>query len=171
MAKSATDMVLIGKIVNAHGIRGDVKVKSLTVTPADVCSYTPILKSDGTELKIKLRSAGNSDIVIAHIDGVDDRTSAETLKGCELYTPKSSILSDESEILLSDLIGWDVRDNKSNNVLGRIVNIYNFGAGDILEIQLSDSGKMAMMSYNKNSVLMENKNERYIKIDSDHLLA
>lgn len=170
MTKSANDMVLIGKIVNAHGIRGDVKIKSFTVNPSDVCTYSPILKSDGSELKIKVRSTGTSDIVIASIDGVNDRTTAETYKGCELYTPKSAILDDESEILLSELVGWDVK-NTANHVLGHIVNIYNFGAGDILEIQLSDSGKMAMMSYNKDSVLDENKNERYIKIDSDHLLA
>ena len=169
MTKSQ-DLVLIGRIINAHGIRGDVKIKSFTVKPADICKYTPILKSDGTEIKIKLRSANSSDIVIASIDGINDRTTAETYKGYELYTPKSSIINDENEILLSDFIGWDVKDN-NNQALGKVVNIYNFGAGDILEIQLNESSKLAMMSYNKDSVLNENKNERYIKIDTDHLLA
>ena len=169
MTKSQ-DLILIGKIVNAHGIRGDVKIKSFTVTPTDICKYTPILKSDSTELKIKLRSAGSSDIVIASIDGINDRTTAETYKGCELYTPKSSIIDDKNEILLSDFIGWNVK-NDNNQVLGKVINIYNFGAGDILEIQLDNSSKTAMMSYNKDSVLAENKDERYIKIDTDHLLA
>ena len=165
----STDMVLIGKIVNAHGIRGDVKIKSFTVEPSDICSYKPILKSDGTELKLKFKSE-NSDIVIAGIDGVNDRTTAETLRGCDLYTPKSSIINDESEILMSDFIGWDAR-NSDNVSLGTVVNIYNFGAGDILEIQLNNSEKTAMLSYNKYSILDENKNERFIKIDTDHLLA
>ena len=44
-----SDKVLIGKIVNAHGIKGDVKVKSFTMNPADVCSYTPLLKSDDSD--------------------------------------------------------------------------------------------------------------------------
>ena len=169
MTKSQ-DLVLIGKIVNAHGIRGDVKIKSFTVTPSDICSYTPILKSDRTELKLKLKSTSSSDIVIASIDCVNDRTTAENYKGCELYTLKSSILNDESDVLLSDLIGFDICDIKNNN-LGKVINIYNFGAGDILEIELNNDHKKAMISYNKDAILDLNKTEGYIKIDTDHLLA
>ena len=167
---TSADMVLIGKIVNAHGIKGDVKVKSMTTIPSDVCTYTPILKADGTELKIKLRSANDSDIVIASIDGVRDRTTAESFKGCELYTLKSSILQDEGELLLSDLIGFCVCDAE-NNQIGKVVNIYNFGAGDILEIKLDTCDKLAMISYNKYAILDQNKTKGYIKIDTDHLLA
>ena len=116
-----SDKVLIGKIVNAHGIKGDVKVKSFTMNPADVCSYTPLLKSDDSELKIKLRSAGNSDVIIAHIDGVNDRTTAEGLKGTEIFTLKSSIIDEDSdEILLSDLIGFKILNNDSKEI-GEVV--------------------------------------------------
>ncbi|MBR1545095.1 MAG: 16S rRNA processing protein RimM, partial [Alphaproteobacteria bacterium] len=84
-----SDKVLIGKIVNAHGIKGDVKIKSFTMVPSNLCTYTPLLKADGSELKIKLKSPANSDVIIAHIDGIDDRTSAEFLKGTEIFTLKS----------------------------------------------------------------------------------
>ena len=166
-----SDKVLIGKIVNAHGIKGDVKVKSFTMNPADVCSYTPLLKSDDSELKIKLRSAGNSDVIIAHIDGVNDRTTAEGLKGTEIFTLKSSIIDEDSdEILLSDLIGFKILNNNSKEI-GEVVDILNYGAGDILEIQLYGRGKTALLSYNENSIIDQNNEQGTLKIDTEHLLA
>ncbi len=166
-----SDKVLIGKIVNAHGIKGDVKVKSFTMNPADVCSYTPLLKSDDSELKIKLRSAGNSDVIIAHIDGVNDRTTAEGLKGTEIFTLKSSIIDEDSdEILLSDLIGFKILNNDSKEI-GEVVDILNYGAGDILEIQLYGRGKTALLSYNENSIIDQNNEQGTLKIDTEHLLA
>ncbi|MBQ8660505.1 MAG: 16S rRNA processing protein RimM [Alphaproteobacteria bacterium] len=166
-----SDKVLIGKIVNAHGIKGDVKVKSFTMNPADVCSYTPLLKSDDSELKIKLRSAGNSDVIIAHIDGVNDRTTAEGLKGTEIFTLKSSIIDEDSdEILLSDLIGFKILNNNSKEI-GEVVDILNYGAGDILEIQLYGREKTALLSYNENSIIDQNNEQGTLKIDTEHLLA
>lgn len=166
-----SDKVLIGKIVNAHGIKGDVKVKSFTMNPADVCSYTPLLKSDDSELKIKLKSAGNSDVIIAHIDGVNDRTTAEGLKGTEIFTLKSSIIDEDSdEILLSDLIGFKILNNDSKEI-GEVVDILNYGAGDILEIQLYGREKTALLSYNENSIIDQNNEQGTLKIDTEHLLA
>ena len=166
-----SDKVLIGKIVNAHGIKGDVKVKSFTMNPADVCSYTPLLKSDDSELKIKLRSAGNSDVIIAHIDGVNDRTTAEGLKGTEIFTLKSSIIDEDSdEILLSDLIGFKILNNDSKEI-GEVVDILNYGAGDILEIRLYGREKTALLSYNENSIIDQNNEQGTLKIDTEHLLA
>ena len=166
-----SDKVLIGKIVNAHGIKGDVKVKSFTMNPADVCSYTPLLKSDDSELKIKLRSAGNSNVIIAHIDGVNDRTTAEGLKGTEIFTLKSSIIDEDSdEILLSDLIGFKILNNNSKEI-GEVVDILNYGAGDILEIQLYGREKTALLSYNENSIIDQNNEQGTLKIDTEHLLA
>ena len=166
-----SDKVLIGKIVNAHGIKGDVKIKSFTVNPVDVCTYSPLLKFDDTELKIKLKSPANSDVIIAHIDGVNDRTTAEGLKGTEIFTLKSSIIDEDSdEILLSDLIGFKILNNDSKEI-GEVVDILNYGAGDILEIQLYGRGKTALLSYNENSIIDQNNEQGTLKIDTEHLLA
>ncbi len=165
-----SDKVLIGKIINAHGIKGDVKIKSFTTIPADVCSYSPLLNADGKELKIKLRSSANSDVIIAHIEGIEDRTIAETMKGTEIYTLKSSIIDEESdEILLSDLIGFKVLDENSSKI-GTVSDIFNYGAGDILEVQLYGKEKTALLSYNDYSILDQNNEQGFLKIDSKHLL-
>ena len=164
-----SEKVLIGKIINAHGIKGDVKIKSFTTNPCDLCNYTPILKQDDTELKIKLRSKSNSDVIIASIENIDDRNKAETLKGTELFTLKTSILSNDDEMLLSDLLHFKVLDNNENEI-GEIIDILNFGASDILEIKLYNKEKTALISYNKHSILNQNKEKGFIKIDTEHLL-
>ena len=165
-----SEKVLIGKIVNAHGIKGDVKIKSFTTIPADLCKYNPLLKFDDTELKIKLRSPANSDVIIAHIEGIDDRTTAETLKGTEIYTPKSSIIDEKGgEILLSDLIGFKILDENSSEI-GTVADILNYGASDILEIQLYGKEKTALLSYNDNSIIEQNNKQRFLEIDTEHLL-
>ena len=165
-----SEKVLIGKIVNAHGIKGDVKIKSFTVIPADLCAYSPLLKSDDSELKIKLKSPANAYVIIAHIEGIDDRTSAEYLKGTEIYTLKSSIIDEESdEILLSDLIDFKVLDENSNEI-GVVKDTLNYGAGDILEIQVYGKEKTALLSYNEYSIIEQDNKQGFIKIDSEHLL-
>ena len=165
-----SEKVLIGKIVNAHGKKGDVKIKSFTTIPADLCKYNPLLKFDDTELKIKLRSPANSDVIIAHIEGIDDRTTAETLKGTEIYTPKSSIIDEKGgEILLSDLIGFKILDENSSEI-GTVADILNYGASDILEIQLYGKEKTALLSYNDNSIIEQNNKQRFLEIDTEHLL-
>lgn len=165
-----SDKVLIGKVVNAHGIRGDVKIKSFTTVPSDLCNYTPLLKSDGTEIKVKLKSPAKSDVIIANIEGIKDRNEAEAIKGMEIYTLKSSITNDEDDILFSELIGFSVK-NENDEIIGNVKDILNFGAGDILEINLNDREKTALLSYNKYSIIDQNKEQGFIKIDSEHLLA
>ena len=161
--------ILVGKIVAAHGIRGWVKIKSYTTIPSDICKYSPILKSNGTELKIELKSAGKNDVIIASIKGIVDRNQAEELKGTELFTLSSSITKDKNEILFSELIGFKVLDNNDSEI-GEIVDILNFGAGEILEIKLNNKEKTALLSYNKDSILDQNKTKGFIKIDTEHLL-
>ncbi len=165
-----TELILIGKIVAAHGIKGDVKVKSYTTNPSDLFNYTPILKSDGTEMKIHFKSSNNSDVLIANIDNVTDRNTSETLRGTELFTNKSSIINeDENEILFTDIIGFKVIDN-SNNEIGTVFDTLNYGAGDLLEIKLPSQDKTALISYNDNSIIELNTKKGFIKIDNEHLL-
>ena len=45
---TSDNKILIGKIVAAHGIKGDVKIKSYTTIPSDLCSYYPILNKNNT---------------------------------------------------------------------------------------------------------------------------
>ena len=127
--------ILVGVFGAAHGIRGEVRLKSYTADPAAIATYGPLFDASGTRsfMMEKLRPAGK-DMFVAQVKGLGDRSAAEALNGTQLYVPRD-ILPDpeEEEFYHADLIGLRV-ESERGEVLGSVVALHNFGAGDILEI-------------------------------------
>ena len=159
--------ILVGKITAAHGVRGEVKVKSFTSTPSDICSYSPLFGSDGREYRLKLKSRGTGDTIIAAIEGVSDRDAAQALRGTKLHAERAKVAR-RGEVLLSDLPGLRVIDAAGAGI-GRIRDILNYGAGDILEIALEGRGT-ALILLSPDGVLEMNVEKGYVKIDTGHLM-
>src|SRR5574344_467789 len=101
--------VCIGKIVAAHGIRGEVKVKSFTKVATDVDKYGEVENKDGTQ-KFKIKVVGTSNEVLrVRISGVSDRNMAEALIGTEFYVERSKFPElGEEEYYQTDLVGLKV---------------------------------------------------------------
>ncbi len=144
MADNATSehtrKILVGRIGAAHGLRGQVRINSFTENPLTIADYSPLLTDrDGLTLTItKSRLAKN--IVIAKLKGIDDRTSAEILNGVELFVPRNKLPEpdNEDEFLHVDLIGLEARLD-TGEVLGEVITVANYGAGDLLEVRKSGS--------------------------------
>ncbi len=133
-----TKQILVGKIVAPQGIRGEVRVQTFTNTPGDFKNLTIIsnkFKSDDFRF---VRALPNTNVIIARINGISDRNTAETLRGTELYISRSALPDlDSDEYYQADLIGFDViRDGIR---LGTVSCFQNYGAGDIIEL---DTGEM-----------------------------
>lgn len=140
-----TSKILVGKIVAAQGLRGEVRVQTYTDTPSDIKD----LKIENLKMTY-VRSAGR-DIAIAKVEGINDRTSAESLRGTELFIERESLPQlPDGEYYQTDLIGMSV--NLFGTMAGTVVTMHNFGAGDILEL---DSGEM--LSFKGADVDMTNK--------------
>jgi len=129
--------VLLGRIVAAHGIRGDVVIDSYTAEPADIAAYGPLQSADGTrELKIKVVRVTPKGVV-AHIAGVDDRNAAEALRATDLFVERAKLPeADEGEFYFADLVGLRA-ENEAGETIGKVVAVQNYGAGDLLEIALT----------------------------------
>jgi 16S rRNA processing protein RimM len=127
------DLIPVGVIMGAHGIRGEVKVKSFTADPKSFASYGPLTTSDGRSFEI-LKSKPASDHFICTLKTVTDRNQAEALKGVELLVTRDKLPKlPDGEFYLSDLKDKDlVADGKS---LGHIVGFQNYGAGDLMELE------------------------------------
>ena len=138
MTQSATSqrLVLMGAILGAHGIKGEVKVKSFAAKPAAIADYGP-LTDPKRKRSFDLSIVGTGDaakgVVIARITGVADRNAAEALKGVELFVDRDRLPApkDPEEYYLADLIGLGAFDAKGAK-LGEIVSVDNYGAGDLL---------------------------------------
>lgn len=129
------DKVLVGIIAGAHGIKGEVKLKSFTADPEAIAGYTPLETISGKPIEIvKLRP--QKDGFIAVLKGVGDRNAAEALKGTELFVPRARLPETvEDEVYVHDLIGLIVV-LKDGSILGKVVDVPNYGAGDLLEVKV-----------------------------------
>ncbi|SOD91606.1 ribosome maturation factor RimM [Caenispirillum bisanense] len=139
----AVDRVLVGVVVGAHGIRGDVKVKSFTGEPEGVAAYGPVQTESGQRtfsLRVKGMAKGT---VICAVKGVADRNAAEALKGTRLYLPRTALPPqqlEDDEYYHADLVGLTVEMADGSGTVGTVAAVYDFGAGDILEVTPVDGG-------------------------------
>lgn len=136
------NLILVGVITGAHGIRGEVKLKSFTETPDSITAYGPLLTASRSRIEIeKLRT--QKDGFIATLKNVRDRNAAEALKGTELYVYRAQLPETEKdEVYLKDLIGKPVQSNGA--ALGSIAGFQNYGAGELMEL---DSGLLIPIAF------------------------
>ncbi|MGQ0663734.1 MAG: ribosome maturation factor RimM [Pseudomonadota bacterium] len=134
--------MLVGEIGGAHGVKGEVRIKSFTVDPAGLAAYGPLADQSGSRrftVRVRGRTRG---LVIARLDGVGDREAAERLKGVRLYVPRSALPPPgREEWYCADLEGLQVEAADGARI-GRVRAVRNFGAGDLLEIDRGAGAEM-----------------------------
>jgi 16S rRNA processing protein RimM len=129
------DMVLVGAITGAHGIRGEVKLRSFTADPAAIASYSPLETAAGKMIEIA-RVRPQKEGFIAILKGVTDRNAAEALRGTELFVPRQRLPEpQDDEVYVHDLIGLAVH-LADGALLGEIVDVADYGAGDLIDVKL-----------------------------------
>lgn len=144
--------VCLGQIGAAHGVRGEVRLRSFTSDPPAIASYGPLETDDGRSFQIEtLRPA--KDHFVAKLAGVADRNAAERLTNLKLYVPRERLpaLTEPNEFYHADLIGLSAVDTDGNR-LGIVVAIYNFGAGDLLELKPDDDGTTELVPFDTATV-------------------
>lgn len=139
--------ILLGRIAGAHGIRGDVLIRSFAGDPQDIAAYGPLTDADGKRsFTIKAARVTNKGVV-ARIAGVADRNGAEALVGVELYVDRDRLPEPEPDTFYhSDLVGL-AAVAPDGSPIGRIAAVVNYGAGDILEIAVGDSGATELVPF------------------------
>lgn len=148
---SDNKQILVGKIVAPQGIRGEVRVQTYTENPTDMKQLTihsPRL-SDGAFHFVRV--IPSSSVIIARIDGVNNRNAADLLRGVELFINRDDLPRlPDGEYYHTDLIGMRVvRDGVQ---IGVVDNVQNYGGGDILELDNGD-----LIAFNSVDVDIENK--------------
>jgi 16S rRNA processing protein RimM len=139
--------ICVGAIAGAHGVKGLVKIKSFTEEPDGVAAYGP-LSDEAGEREFTLALTGRAKgLIIARIDGVEDRNAAEALRGTRLYVERAALPPTAEEAYYhTDLIGLEavgmdgapVAVGMDGAPVGEVKALYNYGAGDVIEIQRRD---------------------------------
>jgi 16S rRNA processing protein RimM len=126
--------ICVARIGAAHGVRGAVKLWTFTEDPLAVTHYGPLATKDGARRFEVTQTREAKGHLVATIKGITTRDEAERLNGIELYVPRDKLpATDEDEYYHADLIGL-AAVTTTNEPLGQVIAIHNFGAGDIIEI-------------------------------------
>ena len=128
------ERVCVAQIGGAHGLRGEVKLKSFTGDPMAVSEYGTLTTEDGAasfEIEALRPAKGH---LVARFRGIEDRGAAERLANVRLFVPRERLPPLEAdEFYHADLIGL-CAVKADGTEIGTVVAVHDFGAGDILEL-------------------------------------
>jgi 16S rRNA processing protein RimM len=141
-------LVCVGEITAPHGLRGEVRIKPFTEAPEDISAYGEVTDAQAKRSFRFERVRVTKNVVVAALAGVDNRDKAEALRGTKLYVAREQLPEpdEEDSWYLTDLIGLEVRLT-DDRVLGQIAAVYDFGAGDLLEIRPAGGGPSELLPF------------------------
>lgn len=131
----ADNTVTLAAVSGAHGVTGEVRLKLFAENLDSLKRYKSF--NDGTLTVKSLRPT--KDGAIARFAEINDRNAAEKLRSTVLTVPREALpVLDDNEYYYSDLLGLPCVSTDGTD-LGTCVAVENFGASDVLEIQLPPS--------------------------------
>jgi len=165
MSKQDERLVVLGIVTGVHGVGGMVKVKSFTQDPYAIADYGPLWLGDtGKKLTIDHLQA-HKDIFLVRFEGVSGRNEAEALKGLELKVERTVLPTpEEGEFYFADLAGLAVK-RQDGQVIGKVVEVVNFGGGDLLEIAFDGRKKTELLAFNEATVPVVDVAGGFVVID------
>ena len=133
-----TQFIAIGKIIGAHGIKGNLKIHSYaeSLSPFEAGTRICVKNARGWKKNyhVKWVKPHSKGILLA-FRGVDDRTLAETLIGSELFIDRGTLPELEAGTYYwSDLIGLSVF-SKEEDYIGRIKAVLPTGSNDVYVVE------------------------------------
>ncbi len=146
------DRVLIAEIGAPHGVRGQVRLRAFSDDPHAITEYGPLETEDRTRRLTIRRLRPGKGMMVADIEGVTTRDEAEALKNRRLYVARARLPEPGDEAWYHvDLVGLQARD-ASGRVLGSLIAVQDFGAGDLLEIRLEGSRRTVLVPFTREVV-------------------
>jgi 16S rRNA processing protein RimM len=143
-------LILMGVFGAPQGVRGEVRVKSLTGDPKAIGAYGPL--TDGKRARVfafdSLRLV-TGDMLVVRVKGVSTREAAAALTGVEIFAGRDQLPPPGGdEFYYDDLVGLEAVDATGER-LGRVVALANYGGGDILEIAPEGGGETLLLPFTR----------------------
>ncbi len=129
-----SDLICVGMIGGAYGVRGEVRLKSFCAEPSDIADYSPLTSEDGTRTFHLTLTRPIKGGFAGRLRSVSTKEDADALRGTQLFARRDQLPSlPDDEFYHTDLIGLAVFDTGGREI-GTVKSVQNHGAGDILEI-------------------------------------
>lgn len=136
------EYLIIGQLVNTHGVKGELKTIVLTDDPQRFLDLEWVyLDKKGTLEKYFISSVKFfKHLVIIKFDGVDSIEAAEKLKGYYLKVDRANAVKlPKDSFFITDILGMQVY-NENNELLGKLLDVIQTGSNDVYIVK-NDEGK------------------------------
>lgn len=141
---AGSERIALAAVAGAHGVKGELRLKLFTDSAASLAVHETVLVGGVQRRLIDVRDGGKT--AVARLEGISDRSAAEALRGSLVEIERASLPPlEEGEYYHSDLIGLPCFDLEGISV-GTVVQVENFGAGDLLEVEV-DGGRRSLIPY------------------------
>lgn len=140
------DAVEVGRILDAFGIKGWIKVQPFASDPQALFSSRrwflkapevpgPAARTTALPSVLRITEAkDHGDLVVASVRDVADRGAAEALRGARIFVSRASFPTpDPDDFYWVDLIGLDVR-NRQGETLGSVAGLIDTGPHSVLRV-------------------------------------
>jgi 16S rRNA processing protein RimM len=136
--------IALAAVAGAHGVKGELRLKLFSDSVESLSRHEKLYMGGAERRLLAIRESGRT--AVARFEGVDDRSAAEALRGSLIEVERSALPPlEEGEYYHADLIGLPAID-RDGNPMGAVVAVENYGAGDLLEIELG-GGKRSLIPF------------------------
>jgi 16S rRNA processing protein RimM len=162
------DAVEVGRVLDAWGIQGGIKVQPFSADPQALFSSRRwfVQGTGGTRSLLRITSARErGDLVVATAQELPDRNAAEALRGASIFVSRASFPSaDPDEFYWVDLIGLSVV-NRQGQALGIVSDLLDTGVHSVLRVQPEGDGDERLIPFVSAYVDEVSLSERRITVD------
>ncbi|RMH49775.1 MAG: 16S rRNA processing protein RimM [Zetaproteobacteria bacterium] len=159
----------VGAVAGCHGVRGALRIRSLTRPPSAIADYPFWWIGDHGAAARRyrlLRCHPHGRGILATLEGITDRTAAEGVAGGRIFVPLTAARERTApdETLWHDLVGCRVDDLRLGG-LGSIVRLEAYGASDILVVADARRGGEWMLPYTHETIVRVDLRARLVTTD------
>lgn len=127
------EFITVGTIVNAHGIRGEVKLNPEGFDAAFAASFSRLYIA-GQETKV-LAARVHKSTVLLTLPGVEDMDAALALKGKKVAIRRADAPVPEGEYFDAEIEGCTVTDDETGRPVGKITRVLSYPAHKVYEVR------------------------------------
>ncbi|MFL6753193.1 MAG: ribosome maturation factor RimM [Sphingomicrobium sp.] len=149
---TADTRIALAAVAGAHGVKGEIRLKLFSDSVESLSRHEKLYVAGVERRLLAIRDGGKA--AVARLEGISDRSQAEALRGSLVEVERSALPPlEEGEYYHADLIGLPAvgRDGKP---AGIVVAVENYGAGDLLEIEL-ENGRRSLIPFKPGIADME----------------
>ena len=136
------EILEIGKIINTHGVRGEVKIDPWCDSPEDFRKITRVYLADKTEFAVGNPRIINGNFILCSLSGIKTVEDAVKYKNKVLFVRREDLDIPEDAVLICDILGLPVIDKNTGKVYGKLTDVLQYTCQEVYEITCENGEKV-----------------------------